>query len=438
MDSSVVLQRDNAPRLDVTGPLPPVRPSPSRAQNRHGHERLLRHCTCAACGHHVAVPFLDPYEQPLAKLAWPESRSEAEDMPRLPLEFVRCVGCGHVYNIRFDYALVPYTEKPNRMYNKGSGWMRHLERVCDLLQDHVPPGATVVEIGCGEGHLLRSLSARRANARYIGFDPNASMETGGLFEARPQLFEAAVHMAECRPHLVISRHVLEHLVNPLGFLQSLEFAACCLDTPTWVFIEVPCIDRALTTGRTSDFYYEHNSHFTTTSFTRMLHRGAAHVEWIKPSYDGEVICGLARMGSSREAVDFAREAAAFREMAAAGLLMLRQQLAELASSGQRVAIWGGAGKAAAFLNRFGVDADRFPIVVDSDVDKVGTFVPGTGQPIRPVEYLLDSPVEIILIPMQWRARDICAEMARTGISCRQVLIEHEGRLIDFERDAHPY
>lgn len=418
-----------APRLAPLVARPsPVGPRPSS----------LRQCTCAACGHHVAVPFLDADRQPLAKLAWPASRREAEQMPRLPLEFVRCVGCGHVYNSRFDYALVPYVDKPNRMYNKGSGWMKHLAAVCDLLQEHLPSGATVVEIGCGEGHLLRALAERRPDGRYIGFDPNSRMEPEGRFEARPQLFEAAVHMAECRPSLVVSRHVLEHLVNPLGFLQSLEFAACCLDAPTWLFIEVPCIDRALATGRTSDFYYEHNSHFTSTSFTRMFQRVAAHVEWIKPSYDGEVICGLARLGGSREAVDFAREAAVFRDEASIGLAMVQRQLQELSESGRRIAIWGGTGKAAAFLNRFGVDADRFPIVVDSDAEKVGTYVPGAGQRILPVEYLLDYPSENILIPMQWRARDVLAEMRQRGIRCRQVLIEHQGRLIDFEREAHPY
>src|SRR6185437_4497120 len=105
------------------------------------HERLLKQCTCPGCGHHVAVPFLDADRQPLATLAWPGSRYEAESMPRLPLEFVRCISCGHVYNARFDYACVPYSDKPNLMFNKGAGWVRHLAHVCDLLQEHVPVSA---------------------------------------------------------------------------------------------------------------------------------------------------------------------------------------------------------------------------------------------------------------------------------------------------------
>lgn len=118
--------------------------------------------------------------------------------------------------------------------------------------------------------------------------------------------------------------------------------------------------------------------------------------------------------------------------------VIRAQLADLHASGRRVAIWGGTGKSAAFMNRHGVDAERFPTVVDSDPAKVGTHVPGTGQQIRFRDWLLDHPVDVVLIPPQWRARDIMEEMARHGIRCEAVLIEHGGRLIDFVRDDHPY
>jgi hypothetical protein len=93
---------------------------------------------------------------------------------------------------------------------------------------------------------------------------------------------------------------------------------------------------------------------------------------------------------------------------------------------------------AGFLRRYGVDRQRFPVVVDSDPDKVGTFVPGTGQEIRSSDYLLAHPEDIVVIPPQWRAADIVAEMAQAGIVAGIVLIEHDGRLVDFHRGDHPY
>lgn len=67
------------------------------------------------------------------------------------------------------------------------------------------------------------------------------------------------------------------------------------------------------------------------------------------------------------------------------------------------------------MHRFGVDATRFPLVVDSDPDKVGTFVPGTGQRIVFRDALKGMSVELVIIPSHWRAKDITAEMAREGI-----------------------
>ena len=360
-------------------------------------------------------------------------------MPRMPLPFVRCVACGHVYNRDFHYSIVPYAEKPNRMYNRAAIWGDHLRQVRNAILHRLPDQPTVVEVGCGQAHFLRGLAESRPAGRYIGFDPNGSAEaTGESFEVRKILFDPVVHLDELRPHMIVSRHVLEHLMNPLGFLQRLAFASAWLRLETLLLIEVPCIDRAFQSGRVADFYYEHNSHFTTASFTRMLRSCATELDMVEHGYNGEVIFGVARMGLRPEQVALAGEALDFRRRAVDARSTIGSQLAELHAAGKSVAIWGGTGKGAAFVNYFGVDARRFPLVVDSDPDKVGTFVPGMGQRIRSIDAVRDSPVDAIIIPTQWRAADIVEEMARCGIQAATVLIEHHGRLIDFHRDQHPY
>ena len=406
---------------------------------REGLRDLLRQHVCAACGHHVAVPFYDGGHQPLATLAWPASAEEARGMERLPLRFVRCVECGHVYNPEFDYSKVPYSEKPNLMFNRGEGWREHLLQVRDLILKRLPLHPTVVEIGCGEGHLLRALAEAHPEGRYIGFDPNAEVDTGGgMIEARQELFDPAVHLAECRPDLIISRHVLEHLMDPMGFLQALSFSATWEGIETRLFIEVPCIDKVFAMGRTADFFYEHNSHFTTESLSRLLKRCSREVELVERGYDDEVVYGFVRIGVRAAQAAYAREALAFRGRAAESKDRVRAHLDALARSGKRVAVWGGTGKAAAFINRYGVDAGRFPLVVDSDPDKVGTFVPGTGQEIRFRDDLKRESADVILIATQWRARDIVGEIGREGIACQAILLEHEGSLVDYFRDPHPY
>ena len=101
------------------------------------------------------------------------------------------------------------------------------------------------------------------------------------------------------------------------------------------------------------------------------------------------------------------------------------------TTGLRIAVWGGTGESAAFLEMHGMDSHRFPIVVDSDAAGVGTYVRGTGQMIRFRDWLLDHPVDIILIPSQRRAAGIVREIDAARIAYEGILIPREGHLVDF-------
>lgn len=363
-------------------------------------------------------------------------------MPRLPLDFVRCLECGHIFNAAFDYRKVPYSKKPYLMFNGAINWSRFLRDVQAKILSQLVDGSVVVEIGHGDGSFLRALAEAHPSGRYVGFDPHGAMHDatkgGDGVEFRNELFDAPRHLAELRPHMVVSRHVLEHLLNPLGFLQGLSLATSITGLGTLAYFEVPCIDQAVASQRSVDFYYEHSSQFTSDSFTRMLSRSVHRILEIGHGYGGEVIFGMVGLGVPSSSLQAVRAAQKFKADAETARQRISAQLGDLHRSGKRVAIWGGTGKSAAFICRHGVDRDRFPVVVDSDISKVGTFVPGTGQEIRSRDHLLAHPVDVVVVPPQWRAADIILEMKGAGIDVETVLIEHGGRLIDYRRDEHPY
>lgn len=392
---------------------------------------------CPVCHHTHAAPFFDGGEQPLATIAWPETAEAARAMPRHPLDFVQCPACSHVWNRRFSYAAIPYGDKPNRMFNTGGIWRGHLAATRDALLARLPARPTVVEIGCGEGHFLRGLAEAGGGGRYAGFDPSATPENGRGIEFHARLFEPLADMAAFAPDAVIIRHVLEHLTGPAELIEGLAWGAAALGKPCLLFAEVPCIDRVFATGRLADFYFEHASHFTRESFRTLLRRGG-RVAALEHGYDGEVLHALVELGMPAARRRRAARANAFAAAAAQAQRGIAAQLDALAASGKSVAIWGGTGKGAAFIHHFGADARRFPLVVDSDPSKAGTCVPGSGQTIRFRDALKAAPVDVLIIPTQWRAADILAEMAREGIRAGQVLIEHDGRLVDFGQAAHPY
>ncbi|MEE4355511.1 MAG: methyltransferase domain-containing protein [Desulfococcaceae bacterium] len=401
--------------------------------------RFLREEKCPACGHHVAVPFLDPSLQPLATVAWPLSADEAEAMQQLPLDFVRCVECGHVFNAAFEYTRVPYSRKPHRMFNKGINWSENIQTMGRKILRRFSNPPHAVEIGHGDGSFLMGLAKEMPGGKYTGFDPYGINFTEiENVQFRTSLFEAKIHLPEIRPDLIISRHVLEHLIDPLEFIQGLSFAAACIGIQPILYIEVPCIDRAVSAWRTVDFYYEHNSQFTSASFQKMLRRCGVETEEIGHIYDGEVIYGFARLGVCQKHIRNAKCSISFRNQVREAELRIQKQVDELYHCGKTICIWGGTGKSAAFINRYKLDAKRFPLVVDSDQDKAGTYVPGTGQLIRFRDYLIEHPVQILIIPPQWRAKDILREMEQIGIRAEQILIEHNGCLTDYRKEDHPY
>ncbi|SDH72539.1 Methyltransferase domain-containing protein [Paraburkholderia steynii] len=392
---------------------------------------------CPVCANTVAARFFPAGEQTLATLAWPASAHAAQSLPRHAQDFVQCPSCAHVWNHRFEYDAIPYQSNPNRMFNSGSIWKGHLAHTRDLVLSRLPDAPNVVEIGCGEGHFVRGLAQAQPGGRFIGFDPNATPETGLGVEFHPRLFEPLADMSAFSPDAVVIRHVLEHLTEPARLVEALAWGAASAGKDCWLFAEVPCIDRVFDTQRLADFFYEHVSHFTTESFRTLMSR-AGEIVTLAHGYDGEVVYALVKLGVPAGARTRAQAATQFAVRTVKSRATIAQQLSQLSASGKRVAIWGGTGKAAAFIHQFGADAARFPLVVDSDRGKVGTYVPGTGQRIEFRDVLKEAQVDVIVIPTQWRARDIIAEMEREGIATKNVLIEHDGGLVDFFAQAHPY
>jgi hypothetical protein len=297
--------------------------------------------TCPACGHHIAAPFFDGGMQPLATLGWPQSAEAARAMKRLPINFVHCVECGHVFNPDFRYDEVPYSEKPNLMFNRGARWSRFVEETVVNLLAMVPKKPTIVEIGHGDASLLAAMAERCPDGRFCGFDPHGARGTHRNLELRAELFDPGVHPRELTPDIVVRRHVLEHLTSPLAFLQHVAFAAAQASRAQLCYFEVPCIDRALEGRRSVDFYYEHNSQFTTESFKRMLARCGAGLSSVNHGYDGEVIFAYVSLGAARRQLDSAGLAGHFRVVTDDAVRRIQDELAELLSSGATVAIWGG-------------------------------------------------------------------------------------------------
>jgi 2-polyprenyl-3-methyl-5-hydroxy-6-metoxy-1,4-benzoquinol methylase len=178
--------------------------------------------SCPVCNYTLANSFFDGGKQTLATLGLPNSTSQAQAMAYHPLDYVQCPRCTHIWNRSFNYASIPYTNNPNRMFNQGVIWQGHLSKTKNLLLSWLPKNPIIIDIGCGEGHFVRGLSqALKAQGRFIGFDPNTTSESGVSLEFFPHYFDPLSDIPKYSPDLLIMLHVLEHLLDPAAFIDQL-------------------------------------------------------------------------------------------------------------------------------------------------------------------------------------------------------------------------
>lgn len=381
---------------------------------------------CIACGFNLLEPFYNPGPQPLAALNLPRDKAASEAAIRYPMNFHRCLRCGHIFNVDFDVAMIPYAEDSNLMYNNGVGWDRHLKEVVRYMRQYCEVSdMTVIDIGAGDGLFLEALQAEDAGNRCIAFEPGIDhelCEAAGL-ETYADYFIPERDIPLFHPGALACRHVLEHMENPRAFLGDLAYHAR-EDRPL-LLVEVPCIDKALERGRFGDYLYEHVSNFTYRSLIEMT----ASAGWLTHScvyrYNGEVLVWVGRPDPH----GFAAPVVTPDPSNVAALLNF---LLDARPNGS-VAFWGGTGKGAAFLNTCDVKGHR---VIDSDVRKAGRYVPGTGQLIEPPGKLWEEPVATVIITTRWRAADIYAEIKRFYPCVKEIYIVDNDAIREYTEDDY--
>ena len=406
-------------RDEKTNPGPKQIPSP------------LPHVDAAKVGPHAIIELMAPHaskqaclacksvynyaisrweSMPLSVLGLPRSESEARKMQGLVMDVRQCASCGHVFHTEFDYENIPYRTGSNLVYNQGASWKQYQDELAtEWAEDYDLKEKRLVEIGCGEGLFLQRLAAFGNHC--IGFEPGPDAERARAngVEAYAEYFQGS-RLFSINADAIICRHVIEHLANPLDFLEDIAIACCEADLSPLFFAEVPLIEKAMQQNRINDFLYEHVSNFTLNSFQTMFERAGFEVLDVRPRFKDEVVTIVARPKPKPIQLAVRWQAARFKVSIDEQLESVRNTLMTWKADGDRVALWGGTGKGAALINMFGIDSSLVSLVVDSDERKTGSFVPGTGQEIRSPKYLADHPVDRILICTNWRARDIEREI----------------------------
>jgi SAM-dependent methyltransferase len=295
-----------------------------------------------------------------------------------------CRDCGFSWNTGFDADVMVYDESYDNHVASAVFAAYYRELVLMLIERFGISDGTVYDIGCGKGEFLRIFAALAPGVRCIGIDPSCTPVIDGNFELRCMRFDASVYTGDAK--LVLLRHVLEHIDQPIAFLSALRGAMPAAP----LFVEVPDLEWILEKGAFWDFCYEHCNYFTPATLTDAMRRSGFDIIEARASFGGQYQWALVRPGQG-SATPIADPVAAIAKVAAYATheAAALDRLCARADKAGGLVIWGMATKGVILSLMLG--GDRVRGGIDMNSNKHGRFAPGSAVEIHPAAWLETLP-----------------------------------------------
>jgi len=343
---------------------------------------------CPVCGSSGTEVFLRRDRVPVHQNILCKNKEAALSVKRGDLLLSVCRHCGFVFNQAFDKLKLDYGEAYDNTQTASAFFEKYLDELTRYLVDERDVrNCRILEIACGKGELLRKLvlNADWANTG-VGFDPSYIGPVDDFvarlgFEKRFYDEYAGAHLPA---DVVICRHVIEHVPDPVGLIV-LARKALEGSLRGRAFIETPGVEWILSKGVFWDFFYEHCSYFSSVSLGWAAKFAGLKVLSVKHVFGGQYLWletgrsnGFHRsFGNPLEIVDLAQS---YAKSEGRSILDWKERIDSWLKKGQ-VALWGAGAKGVTLANLVDPDCDRLACLVDLNPSKQGCFVPGTGHPI---------------------------------------------------------
>ena len=342
---------------------------------------------CQICGSAELRSILERCSVPVHQNLVMRHAQTARAISRGDLSLVMCVECGFVMNLAFEPGKLLYGAEYDNDQTWSPTFSAHVKEVAErVVVKRDLRGASIIEIGCGNGAFLKELLSdeSRGNIGY-GFDPSYRGPTTAL-GGRLQ-FENRVYDETCtrvRADVAVCRHLIEHVPQPVELLVLLR-RALANSTNARIFVETPCVEWIFRNQVIWDLFYEHCCLFSPDSLSAAFESAGFTVENIEHVFGGqylllEGVAGPHRREPRRIAGDLLRLAAEYSAAEASIVASWTEKVKRLRRSG-KVAVWGAGAKGVTFVNLIDPQAELIDCLVDLNPKKQGGFVAGTGHPI---------------------------------------------------------
>ena len=387
---------------------------------------------CPICHSNAPIPLEQRARAPLLQnRVWPD-RASARAAPVGELDFALCAACGFTWNRAFDPDRIIYDQAYNNDQTGSPRFRAHVVEMVERILTRISSdrSAHLVEVGCGQGALLAEFARRRPFASLTGFDPAWRGEDGvaldGITIHRRYFGPTALDLVPRGPLLVVSRHTIEHVSEPLSFLRAIR-AAMKLGDAERLFLETPDIEWIVEKFQPQDLFYEHCSIFSRDALRVALAAAGFELLSIDRVFDDQYLMAEARPTRDESRIsgrcEFTAKAGSFVRQRRRFVEHWRARIARITAGG-KVWLWGAASKGVTFALLVDPDGAKLAGAIDINREKCGHFMPGTGLPIVSPSVLQDGDTVIIMNPNY--LAEIVSEIGAMGIAAQLISIDSVG------------
>lgn len=312
------------------------------------------------------------------------TREAAIAAPKADFELGTCRACGFSFNAEFRAELVVYDANYDN-HVASAYFSKYYHSLATMLIDKLNlVDGTVYDVGCGKGEFLRVLCKLAPGICGVGIDPSCTPVREDNFELIQAPFDSSLFHDDAR--LVILRHVLEHIAEPVDFLSALHTAMPAAP----LFVEVPDLDWMLANNAFWDFCYEHCNYFTPASLAVALSRASFDIIdqqlCFGDQYQWALAMPAAAVTASRGNPE--RAIVSMQDYLAAETTGV-ERLVTLAEAAGGVTLWGMATKGVLVASLLG--AERILGGIDMNPTKQGRFAAGSGVAIHTSDWITSLP-----------------------------------------------
>lgn len=380
---------------------------------------------CNFCLTKLSRTFVDLGNSPIAN-NYRTATQLLEKETYLPLHVFICDSCLLVQ--------LPATTHKEEIFHKeyayfssySTTWLEHSKTYTEMISSrfNLNEKSLVIEVASNDGYLLHYFKEK--NIPVLGIDPAESVAQEAIKKGIPTIIDyfgtklATYLKSEGKiANLLVANNVLAHVPDINDFVQGFKIL---LNPSGIATFEFPHILKLIENKAFDTIYHEHFSYFSFITVEKIF---TLHGLTIFDAEELETHGGSLRIfvchsenkqllptqkihelqnkykAANLDTVDGYKN---FQHQVVAIKRSLLTTLIAFKNQGKTIVGYGAPAKGNTLLNYCGIRTDFLDYTVDKNPHKQGFYLPGTHIPIKPVEELLTTKPDCILI-LPWNLKD---------------------------------